>query len=437
MSINLNNIKQNILKLASDKRVAVSVSGGVDSMCLLWMFLQFGNVCKDFFVLTFNHQLRESSGRDCEFVKNFCALHSVKCFEYSCDIAKISEQSGKSIELQAREWRQQIFKQILNSKADLIALGHHQDDQVETVLYRIFRGTGLRGLCGMDMLSRDGLFRPLLKEKKADIVHFAIKNSIQYVQDHTNFTDIYDRNFIRNRIVPLIEQRWDTKNIANLSKHAAQNQVILDSFIDKSLIKIENDDIILPIICVSQSFYFEYISYALSLLKIQTDNDMIERVKSLAKGQSGKMTNLIGHNFAIKEFDCIRICKKNSEQIDTQHSLTFKGLGEYCFLKIQFSLCKVVPKVSHEFWFDLDKIPLNAVWRTRQVGDFIQSFGSNYKRSLKNFFISKKIPVSKRDSVILLADGSDILLILGVQISEKIKCDQNTKNASTVIIKKS
>ena len=450
----MRDVLQNIINVAAGKRVAVSVSGGSDSMCLLSLFFKCREHLASLEVLIFDHKIREQSSIEARFVVEFCKVHDVPYTIY--EYPENDTLLGTGTELKAREWRNGVFEQVLNitsdkvsnskmsQRVDCVALGHHMDDQIETVLYRIFRGTGIKGLGGMS-ITNGGLYRPLLNTSKLEINEYISKNSIPHIQDLSNFDNKYDRNFIRNVIIPDIRTRWNTNNISNLADIAKHTSEYMASCIDKNLIIKQVNDVLIPISVLDSALSFEYIAYALSLCKIVPTQSITSRIMSIVPLQSGKYVMLDNGIKAQKEYEYIRLIKSDAKVFNTESNIKFEqatgdaeifntkfvGIGDYEFCGTKWSI-STEPHLQ-SIYFDIDKIPTNAIWRHRQVGDVFKPFNNNNK-SLKKYLIDKKITQSLRDNLTLLCSENNVLMILGVEISDHIKCDENTKNKAFIKI---
>ena len=202
--------------------IGVAVSGGVDSMSLLH-FLNDNKEILDCQVvaITVDHMLRgEESLDDALFVKNWCRENGIYCHKFSVDAGRLAKEKNIGVEQAAREARYGVFENLIKENVvDKIALAHHLADQAETILLHILRGAGLNGACGMEFIRDDVYIRPFLSVSKDDLVRYASRNYIEYVEDHTNYESKYNRNFLRNVILPQLKQRWEgvEQNLINFS----------------------------------------------------------------------------------------------------------------------------------------------------------------------------------------------------------------------------
>ena len=193
------------IKIDKNLTIGVAVSGGVDSMVML-------NLLKDsgakIIAINIEHGIRGAvSKRDSKFVRNYCKRHEIECLSYNVNSPEYAVEKNISVELAARTLRYEIFDALLaDGIVDVIALAHHLNDQVETVLMRMFRGTGIKGLRGI--VDRPGYIHPMLNFTKAEIREYASAHRIPYKEDATNFDSEYTRNYIRHEIITNIIIQW-------------------------------------------------------------------------------------------------------------------------------------------------------------------------------------------------------------------------------------
>lgn len=440
----LDNAIKNIIEYASDKRVVASVSGGADSMCLLSLLLSNKDKLQSLSVIAFDHKIRPQSSVECEFVQSYCNAHDIECEIYTKDIVEESKKTKQSVELVAREWRMSVCKQL--HYCDMIALGHHMDDQVETILFKLFRGAGLQGVGGMDVLSSQNLFRPLLQTPKSAILEYCKQNSIPFVNDASNDEIDYDRNFIRHCIVPKIKERWDVSNICEFGQIARNTKEYLVSQIDESVIERESNGIALQLSVLQKFNNFEYIVYALSYLDASDnfDTKAMQRICTLQNLQSGKYVDVCNGLVARREFDQIKIFKV--EKKAKSQSVPFCGVGHYCIdgqgIEVHAAKYKFENKCGravnnstfryNPLHIDIDKIPEGSVFRHRQIGDEFVPFGGKHT-TLKKYYINKKVPLNMRDTDILLAHNNQILCIVGMEISDTVKVENGSKAAKILL----
>lgn len=419
--------------------VGVACSGGIDSMCLLHFLL----TNRDKFnikveVINVNHCIRKESESDSYFVKEFCEKNKIKFhyFEIDC-LKKLDEAKSSSLEEIARNERYKIFDNLLRNKVvNKIALAHHQKDQVETVLLNIFRGAGLQGASGMKMV-RDNYIRPFINEKKSDIEQYARINNIEFVIDDTNNESKYSRNFIRNEILPLLKTKWKNieENIINFANICSEDNEFINSNINLEKLIFTSDMVKIPIEYFSKEKSILNRVIFLALQKIGIIKD-IERkhleliIKIANEYSNGAKIDLPNNLIVQREYDYVVIYVKR-EKLPFQ-SFEFKiGCFDIPLGKLKIKKINKFVKKENLLIIDGDKLPLFVEWRIRKEGDIFVPFNGKQKK-LKEYLIDKKITSRLRNDLPLLASGNEILVIANVEISDKIKVDENSKNLISI-----
>jgi tRNA(Ile)-lysidine synthase len=212
----LKNIKNN-MKLSNSQRVIIAFSGGIDSICLLDLFRKINT---PLIVAHFNHGIREKADRDERFAREISEKFGLEFVSEKGNVPLFAKENNLSLEDAARKKRYEFLFRIAREKdAGVIATGHHADDQVETMFMHLMRGSGLTGLTGMKEITvipefdaNIKIIRPLLSFWRSEIEEYGTKNNLDYVIDETNYSDIYERNRIRNEILPYLNDRYPGLN---------------------------------------------------------------------------------------------------------------------------------------------------------------------------------------------------------------------------------
>ena len=414
--------------ISKNETVAVALSGGGDSMALLH-YMQSNAKKYPFSVIAINveHGIRgESSVSDTNFVISYCKDNNIPLLTYSVDCVEFSKEHKLSLEQAGRILRYQIFNQaIKEGKCDKVATAHHLQDNVESVLFNLFRGTGLKGLSGIDEQFENKIIRPLLSVSKKEIEEYLVKFNIPHVVDQTNFDDKYTRNAIRLNILPEIEKVFPEvqNSISRFSEIAKLENDYMHSETLKSMRFLDDKvEITLPI---HTALLSRATVLALKHLGVEKDWEKahIDSIINLSVLQNSKRVDLKNGVIAVKEYD--KICFYKSA-IKSDLTIPF-ALGETLFLgkKLVIKECKPTD-LKKGLYLDLDKVPKNAVIRTRKDADKFTKFGGGTK-SLNDYLTDKKIPLLERDSTPLLALENEVLAIFGIAISDKVKVDNNTK----------
>ena len=357
-------------------------------------------------------------------------------FSFSVDVRKYCENKKVTTEQGARDLRYKAFKKLIDThQVDKIALGHHMQDQAETILLNIFRGAGLSGACGMEYIRDSVYIRPLLDTSKTEIKAYVGANDIPFVEDETNLQNDYSRNYIRNMVMPLIRSKWSNieANLCNFGAICRQDDAYISSQIDERALIVQDNavKIYTNYFVNSPSVVNRMILLALKKIGVTSN---IERkhlniIRDMAiESENGSKISLPNGVSVIKEYNFITITNKSVKL--KQFSLKLaKGKFDIPNVGVlEVNLLRKIDIASHQNVFDKDKVPKEAMWRFRQDGDYFVKFNGGMK-SLNEFLIDKKVPARLRDVTPVLAVGSEILVVAGVEISDKVKIDKNTKSA--------
>lgn len=437
----MEHILENIKKLNLIKRgdtIGVAVSGGRDSMALLHYLSSLQNEL-DFEVVAIHvdHSLRETSGNDAMFVMNYCKRNHIRAYKFKIDVALLARQKNQSIETAAREARYGVFESLVKKGIiDKIALAHHAEDQAETILLHLLRGSGLSGARGMEYEKRGIFIRPMLETKRSEIQRYINDNDISFVEDETNKEDVYQRNYIRNKVMPMITARFPNavealNSFANSCKE--DDNFISSQVMSEALILENSKTVKIPCACFigASSLSSRLVFKALDMIGVYKDIERkhIELIKNLAlSGQNGSKIKLPMDVSAHKEYDYVTLTNEQKEVKIL--NLEFKsgtfavdGFGKLVIKKTN------KPEINGETLIvDAKKLPKDVSWRFRQEGDVITKFGGGTQK-LKTYLAQKKVPLRQRDCIPVLAHENEVYVVAGVGISEKVKIDETTKQA--------
>ncbi|MBQ7602752.1 MAG: tRNA lysidine(34) synthetase TilS [Clostridia bacterium] len=303
----------------------------------------------------------------------------------------------------------------------------------------ILRGTGLNGASGMRFVRDNYYVRPFLDTPKAEVMQYVYENQIPYVDDETNHTTVFSRNLIRNKVFPDLRLVWPNveQALAEFGAICRQDDDYINTMVDLGGMVVKDNLVKLPLtyFIYNASIISRVLYNAFAKLGVTSDIERkhIQMLVSLAKnGMNGAKLDLPHECRAFKEYEYLTIARaKPKMTIDTEwpFKLGVTNIAEFGKIKIKKS--KDHLKKLGMLLIDLDKIPDGAVWRMRREGDFIQKFGGGTK-TLKAYLVDKKIPQRIRDLTPVLAYGNDILIVAGVDISDKLKVGPSSKNVADV-----
>ena len=446
-------------------RIVLGVSGGADSISLFFVMLELSEKYNiEIVVVHVNHGIRgEEAKQDEEYVQKLCKERGI---DFECVHVKVKElakQQKLSEEEVGRKVRYEAFDQAAKKyNCNKIAVAHNQNDVSETVLLNLFRGSGLKGLVGIEPI-RGNVIRPLLCVERSEIEEYLLERNIEYHNDATNFETNYTRNKIRLKVLPYVEAEVNER----ASEHIAKSAGILSqasSFIDMEACKLYKN-------CVKEQdgvFEIELESFEtghlilqkevvrkvlFAIAKKQKDIEMshVDSVLELIEKGAGKRVDLPYHMEAIHYYNKVVLRKKNlikeekmleieavipgSVRIpDTNMQLSFELITVGEDNRSELEKMYSVKKNDYTKWFDYDKIRNTVLARYRKTGDFFECNSSGNRKKLKDFFIDQKVPAEKRERILLLADGNHIIWVIGFRISEYYKVNSGTRRILKVIV---
>ena len=372
--------------------------------------------------LNCDHKIRgEASARDSKFVEKWCAERNIPLLKF------VWEYDGAKSELSARIWRRECYKTALESGADFVATAHHMDDNAETVIFNLARGSSIAGLAGISDGGR--IIHPLTACTRAQIDAYIARNNIPFVEDETNFSDDYTRNKIRHNILPELEKAVPgaVGNIFRLSRLAAEDERYFNNLIDeRKIFKITPFGVEISL-CESVIFKRAAVRAIKYFCRKDYTAEHLQNLYLLAGGQKNKKFEFLGLT-AYCGTGKIVIAEEKELKDETPLAAYFGD--QFCGQKLIISNeAKVGEKLLK---FDADAIPGGAVIRFKREGDKFRKFGGGEK-SLGDYFTDKKIPVWVRKKIPLIADGAEVLAVCGVEISDKIKVTEKTKNTTFIV----
>lgn len=440
----LNSIEQHEL-FARGEKVGVAVSGGLDSVSLLHiLFTNKNRFGIDVVCFNLDHKIRgEESAKESEFVEQFCKKLGVSYFHKDIDVVSFAKNNKQTIEQAARILRYEaLFEMAKEQKVDKIAVAHHKEDQAETILLHVFRGSGLKGATGMEFVSNNKIVRPLLDVTKKDIEKYAFAYKLTYVNDSSNFDDKFSRNYIRHRIMPDIKEKFPAvvENLAAFADNCRSDEDFISSVLPKNCLIIKNDEV--KIVEKVKSLHFALSSRIvrnafLSLdALVDIEQTHVELVLALFDLPAGRRLNMPNNIEVHREYDGIVLSKKVSRKAANP-----KPFAEGKFIFEDWGEILVEKFVGTPLYgagvqyLDADKLSSKCLFRTRSEGDMFAKLGSGTKK-LANYYTDKKIPLRLRDDIPIIASGENVLVVIGYDIGEAVKTDKGTKKIYRIKYKK-
>lgn len=430
------------------KTLLVGVSGGVDSMVLLHILKNLSTEMG--FILHaahMEHGMREDASlQDMTFVKNRCIAQGISLHMRQVDVKKEAELTGETLEACARRLRYAFFGDVLQDiGSDMLLVAHHMDDQAETILLHMIRGSGLNGLCGMKEVEQTAfpfnVLRPLLSFSKKEIIAYAHANDIDYCIDETNDDTRFSRNRIRHEWMPKLTKMNPniTETLYRLSKVLQTDEAYMKEQAENAtttLIKQTKQGIEIDLFAFLQMHESLQRRVLLLALARAGAEDIahchVRDILQLCVGQTGKQVHLPGGIHAYRSYEQLVIAQVTEPMmIATQ---PFAVPSDYVFedgRKLTAEWLQDMPQnLTHPpqgvLFISADALPKNLQVRTWQAGDVFHPLGAPGSRLLQDYFSDKKVPRQKRSLLLLIAHDKEIFAVCGMEISQKAKVNDDT-----------
>lgn len=398
-------------------KILVALSGGADSVALLRLLLSLGYTCE---AAHCNFHLRgEESDRDEVFVRELSRKYDIKLHITHFDTTAYASQHRVSIEMAARELRYRWFAEIKKeSGAIAIAVAHHKDDSVETLLLNLIRGTGINGLLGIRPRNGD-IVRPLLCINREEILDYLHRIGQEYVTDSTNLQDEYTRNKIRLNLLPLMQEINPSvkDSIIDTSNYLSDTARIYAKGIEEGKARVLTDKGIDINALLNEpapgALLFEIV-YPLGFNPAQ-----VKDIFASLSGQPGKQFSSNGWRL-IKDREWLLIEK---ERIVEENTPPFRLVEERLELTPDF----VIPREKNIACFDADKLDGELTLRRWQAGDTFAPFGMTGKKLVSDYLTDRKFSISRKEQQWVLCCGERIAWLIGERTDNRFRLDETTR----------
>ncbi len=445
--------------IEKEDKIIVAISGGPDSVCLLHTLYQLKEEYNlELFGVHLNHNFRGMEAHiDAQYVSNLCEELNILCFIKSVDVPQYAEENGLSSEEAGRILRYDFFEEVAQRvNASKIAVAHNENDQAETVLMRLLRGTGLQGLTAIHII-RGKIIRPLLNVDRKSIEEYCNTHNLSPRIDKTNLESIYHRNKIRLELIPYLEENYNPNIKANLVKTAETLKNDFDFIEEKareiytSLVNSQSEyRLELPIEGI-QGLHDALQSRVIRLAAEQLlgrqeilEYKHVENVLELMeKSSTGKKISLPMGLIAKINYENICFTTKAEESKMFHYELPREGSfnleeigGTFTMRVVDRGEMKEISRDKYRKSFDYDEIKNVLNIKNRRDGDRFYPLGLTGSKKLKDFFIDYKINRDERDKIPLICDGNEIMWVVGLRISEKYKIREKTKRILEIVFNK-
>ena len=440
--------------------VITGVSGGADSVCLLLVLQKLAaELSISIEAVHINHGIRTEAAGDAEFVRRLCEDRGIPFHLVCADVETQAKQEKMSTEEMGRKIRYEAFRQILGERKGRIAVAHNSNDRAETMLFHLFRGTGLAGVCGIRPVQGE-IIRPLLFLERKEIEQWLQEQGISFCTDATNLGDDYTRNRIRHHILPYAEEEIVHGATANMNRAAKQLQEADEYVMRQTLAAVER--------CCIFTEHPKAASVKLSLLqkedpfiqkrllfymvceiagrKKDITEAHIQSIYKLLQGTGSKECMLPYQVHVYKQYEWVKIEKSEAERgisqakymelpelpVDIPSVVDVPGLGRVEFRTFPCEKSQIIPQKTYTKWFDYDKITRIMCLRPRQAGDYLTVNQQMGRKSLQDYFVDQKIPKENRNSLYVLAMDHHVVWVPGLRISEYFKITEQTERVLQV-----
>ncbi|HEU4789122.1 MAG TPA: tRNA lysidine(34) synthetase TilS [Flavobacterium sp.] len=425
----LQNHIDNEIPYLKQKKLLLAVSGGLDSMVLLHLFQELG--C-DIAIAHCNFQLRgvESFG-DQKFVQDYAEASGIPIFITQFDTEAFAKDYKLSTQVAARELRYNWFYELLETeKFDYILTAHHADDNLETFLINLTRGTGLEGLTGIPV-QNDRVIRPLLFLSRQEIENYAKANDIQWREDSSNASDKYVRNKIRHHLIPVLKE---------LNPHFMTSFLKTEGYLQESLAMVEDAaSMVFQQVAIEKEnqIHFDlnrllqlpnYQSYLYQWLK-EYGFTAWEDIYDLVDSQSGKQVFATDFRL-LKDRDSLILSPIDDSEKEIEFLVNENETEVNIPLNMTF--CKVVDisvATNKTIFVDADQLVFPLVIRKWKTGDVFLPFGMDGKsKKVSKLFKDEKLSLIEKENTWLLCSDNQIVWIIGIRADHRFKTSNVTKN---------
>lgn len=454
--------------IAPQDTVIAGVSGGADSVCLLLVLIEIRKKLP--FLLKavhVEHGIRgEESRKDAAFTKRFCEEQEIPCEVYTVDVPTYAAEHGMGFEEAARIMRYECYRRAAQKESAIhIALAHHAEDNAETILFQMVRGSGLDGLCGMqpkrELEGKISIIRPLLKQTRGEIENYLSERKQAYCVDSTNMDTEYSRNSIRHEVLPKLKEinRQAVPHINQCAELLRDMRDYLDVQVMQAYemscakkekrLEVKKEALkTYPLIIQKEVLHKAICEMAQSAKDITAVH--VEKALYLFEQQVGRKISLPYQLIVQRSYEGIVFFKTEEEVPVKQVHIVIEKEEMESFLdgephfydvpegRFRFQVREFtgtnqeISKKTCTKCLDYDKIKGSLQIRNRQSGDYLTLDKEGHTKRLKEYFINEKIPSEARDSILLLTKEAHVIWVVGGRISAEFKIEEYTKRVLEV-----
>lgn len=430
--------------LSHGDKVVVGVSGGADSMALLDILCELQNDM-DITVIAvhLNHCFRgQDADNDQKFVEDYCKKIGIPCESFKINVSEIAKSEGLTSEEAGRKVRYSLFDEVAKKHgANVIATAHHLNDNCETLLHNILRGSGLSGLCGIKP-KRDKYVRPLIRTTRAQIEEYLISKGIPWCTDKTNAETDYTRNRIRHGLIPYIKENFNPScedALMRLNELCSDDNDFIDSYTKQKLKSLTQRSTDSSITLNRVQFNAEHIAVKRRLIRAVLERLCIPLkdvhmvhvdscIKMMEDSQSGATSRISTCNVILEQDGATFYSGKRHDGFELELLPEQEIFIPEVSITVSAKYVDSMGKADANCVFvDADGIDGAITVRSRRDGDKLIPFGMNGTKKVKDIFIDKKIPLSQRNNIPIFVYNNKVIWVSGCCISDEFKITEHTR----------
>lgn len=423
--------------------IVLGVSGGADSVALLDVLCEMSaEYDLKLHVVHVNHGLRgQAADNDQKYVEDICEKRNIPCRVFKFDVAEIARKEHLTSEEAGRKMRYFAFESVADEvNANKIATAHHMNDNTETLLFNILRGSGLTGLCGIRPI-RGKYIRPLIKTSRAEIEDYLKCKNIPWCTDSTNNETFFTRNRIRHELLPYIKNNFNPSAelaLQRMSELCGDDNDFIDGIADECVRDCTVSQECTHIVLDVKKFNARHVAIKRRMIRCVLEKLSVPLkdvhmvhvdgcIKMIASSESGAYTHVGSCRVGLEQngirFSTEEICDGFEVYVDVGSKCYIPQIKAYIAVK---NVAERGVSSKNRVYVSADEIGSSLLVRNRKNGDRIKPFGMKGEKKLKDYFIDKKVPLSERNNIPVFVHNNKIIWIGGYCINEDCRITSDT-----------
>jgi len=421
----------------SGDRILLAVSGGIDSMVMSHLFLQLENKTG---IAHCNFSLRAGeSDKDEELVREFAGKHNIPFHTIKFETAVFASEEGLSIQMAARELRYKWFEEIMKENGyNLVAVAHNLNDNIETLLINLTRGTGIAGLTGIKPITNN-IIRPLLFATRNDIIEYCNKHKIIFREDRSNADTKYTRNKIRHKVIPILKEinpAIETTLNDTAERFTGINEIVDEYILGlREKISEQKGDLITFNVNLLKS-HLHNLTIVFELFRpFGINNLQLDDLIKVIQGKTGGLIVTRSHRIIKNRKEIIVSIADNENKPsciikNIQGFRKIPGIVSADFTDISDKF--IIPSDSSICCIDSDKVSFPMIVRTWKPGDHFHPLGMKHKKKLSDYFVDNKYSKFDKENIRILESAGEIVWVIGDRIDDRFRITDSTARALVI-----